>query len=292
MDDERTKVIAVAAFFFIVGIGAAYMFFSTPSVNHEAIIAGVRIESDVPLAEVTSWRYIDLRDSKDRDILTCNFELSAISLHDRNGHSIIVQKSDSTGVYISRGSVLIEGDSPDNLLNACHAFACLRENVSCPDDLDLISSKSSEWKRINVLLDSELGVDAVSGYGDLLGALGYLQAQTAGPGDLNNDDVITRQEMEASMEENMLMIFPYTIENNSCTSQPFNSALQKINKTGEVFDCSELTPSIRLLKSDANRIAVEGDNIIVEGDDIHVHTGAILLRDIIAPEFISLLYGF
>ena len=292
MDDDRTKVIAIAAFFFIIGIGAAYMFFSTPSYTHKITIAGVNVESDIPLDEVTSWRFIDLRDSKDRDILTCNFELSAISLHDRDGHAIIVQKSDSTGIYIRKGSVLIEGDSPDNLLNACHAFACLRENVSCPDDLDLIYRKSREWKRINILLDSRLGVDAVSGYGDLLGALGYLQAQTAGPSDLNNDDVITREEMEASMEDKMLLIFPYTLENNSCISQPFNSALQQINKTGNVFECSNLTPSIRFLKSDVNRMTVEDGNIIVEGDDIHVHTGAILLRDIIAPEFISKLYGF
>ncbi|MEA1924973.1 MAG: hypothetical protein U9M95_03800 [Candidatus Altiarchaeota archaeon] len=292
MDDERTKVFAIAAFFFIIGIGVAYMLFHTQSYNHETTIAGVKVESDVPLEEVTSWRYIDLRDSKDRDILTCNFELSAISLHDRNGHAIIVQKSESTGIYIRQGSVLIEGDSSSNLLNACHAFACLRENVSCPDDLDLIYRKSREWKRINVLLDSRLGVDAVSGYGDLLGALGYLQAQTSGPSDLNNDDVITRQEMEESMEDKMLLIFPYSLDGSTCTSQPFNSALQQINKTGDVFDCSELTPSIRFLKSDRNRVSVEDGNIIVEGDDIHVHTGAILLRDIIAPDFIARLYGF
>ncbi|OYT53658.1 MAG: hypothetical protein B6U72_05185 [Candidatus Altiarchaeales archaeon ex4484_2] len=292
MDDERAKVIAVAAFFFIIGIAAAYMFFSTPSYSYETTIAGVTVESDVPLEGVTSWRYIDLRDSEDRDILTCNFELAAISLPDRNGHTIIVQKSDSTGIYIRKGSVLIKGDSTRNLLNACHAFACLRDNLSCPEDLDLIYRKSGEWKRINVLLDSGLGVDAVSGYGDVLGALGYLQAQTAGPRDLNNDEVITRQEMEASMEDKMLLIFPYTLNGSSCISQPFNSALQQINKTGEVFDCSTLTPSIRFLKSDINRVAIEGGNIIVEGDDIHVHTGAILLRDIITPEFISRLYGF
>ncbi|OYT27758.1 MAG: hypothetical protein B6U97_00390 [Candidatus Altiarchaeales archaeon ex4484_96] len=291
MNAERIKYIAVAVFFFVAGVLAVYYLFSTPDYSYQTNIAGVSIKSDIPFSEVTLWRYINLRDSADRDILTCNFELSAISLPDRQGHVIDVRKADSTGVYIKGDSVLIEGDSSHSLLNACHAFACLRDNISCPDDLDIIYRASGQWKRVNVLLDSRLGVDAVSGYGDVLGALGYLQAATAQAKDLDNDGVITPEEMRESMEQNMLLIFPYSMNGSKCVSQPFSSALQQVNKTGELFDCSELTPSIRFNSSESNKITFDGGNIIIEGDDIHVHTGAILVRDIIAPDFISKLYG-
>ncbi len=287
------KTILITIIFFAIGVVVVDILFFTPHYSYFTRVAGVEVKSDTPFSEVYGWRNIKLVDSDDGDILICNFELSAISLPDRNGHLIKIKKSNygNTGIYIHRGSVTIEGDSSYNLLNACHAFACLRDNITCPDDLSLIRKKILDLKRINVILDSNIGVDGVSGYGDTLAALGYIQAKTAKPHDLNNDGLITKNEIEDSIVQNMLLIFPYMMYGNKCKAQPFNSALQRINTTNETFNCSELTPSIRFIKSDRNRISIDGDNIIIEGDDIHIHTGAIIVRDIIAPEFILNLYG-
>ncbi len=292
MDEGLAVKILVIAVFFVLGVAAAYLFLYTPVYSYHTSVAGIEVSSDVPFSEVVDWRFINLLDSDDRDVLACNFELSAVSLRDsRAGHLIDVRKSESTGIYIYRGAAVIEGFSSDSLFNACHAFVCLRDNISCPGNFHNIRDSSLSWKRINLLLDSSIGVDGYSGYVEVLGALGYLQGMSSEPVDLNGDGIITREEVAESIEQNLLLIFPYLMNGSNCVGLPFNTALQTVNTTNESFDCSTLSPAIKFIYSDVNRLAVEGNDIIVEGDDIHIHSSSILLRDIIAPNFILHLYG-
>jgi len=291
MDKDRATIVLVTAVLFVFGVVAAYLFFPSSGYKYHTTVAGVKVDSDVPFTEVHGYRYIALLDSVDRDVLACNLELSAVSLPDNGGHLVEVRKADSSGIYIRGGSVVIEGDSSATLLNACHAFACLRDDLSCPKDLDLIRRKSLGWKRVNVLLDSGVGVDAYSGFVEVLAALGYLQGKSAEPVDLDGDGVITREEIAEGITENLLLIFPYVMNDSVCTAQPFNSALQRLEPVNESFDCAGLSPSIRFIHSDVNKISVQGDDVVIEGDDMHIHTGSIIVRDVIAPGFILSLYN-
>lgn len=91
----------------------------------------------------------------------------------------------------------------------------------------------------------------------------------------------------------MILIFPFTMNEttNECTGQSFTSSYQELKPENETYSCDEMNPSVRFVKSEENKLSIEGNKIIVSGDDSHIHTGAILLRDIVAPRFILQQYG-
>jgi hypothetical protein len=73
--------------------------------------------------------------------------------------------------------------------------------------------------------------------------------------------------------------------------QPLNNLVQRLNGSNETFDCARISPAIVLEESDANSIGLVDSRIILKGDDRRLHSEAIILRDVLAPEWIRRVYG-
>jgi len=172
----------------------------------------------------------------------------------------------------------IRGQTDDELLQACHAFVCLRSGISCPKNLMEIKNITQKNRDMVIVLDNRTGQDAVMGFIELEGAYGYLQAQYA---DANGDGLLNQTEVT----NNRYHIYPYIMNGDTCKLLDFRNAIEELNITNDTTPC-EFRSAVILQKSKTNGIAIDGQRIMITGDDQSIHTGAVIVRDILAPEWI------
>ncbi len=277
---SKTSLFVVALIFMVVGLGIV-LTLKPQGPRYSDTIIGVTVKSEIPLGDVQGWRDIVLMDSEDKAITSCNFELSAISNLAKKGYRVNVGYGE-TGITIHRNSADIKGKTSDDILQACHAFACLRDNITCPDNLQQARDVVLNAKTLGVVIDDRLRGAGVRAYPELTGVLGYIQAREALK-DIDGDGRVSKEELD----ENLILIYPYVDNGSTCIAQPFNNLLMEVNITGnETFDCDLLDPSIHLIRSDKNEIKIEDDRITITGGDDEIHTGAVIIRDVLAPEYI------
>ncbi len=249
---------------------------------YRTVISGVKINSEIPLEDVQNLKTIALLNSSNNAAITCNFELSAISNSDRNGYLVKIENG-KNAVYINPKITYIRGETDDEILNACHAFACLRDGIRCPDNFADIRDIMLNSDQMNLILDSNVTGKGIRAYTEISGALGYLQAIII---DKNKNGAIEPDEID----KNNILICPYLREGDICTLQPCRSIVKILNSTNETRDCS-IEPGIYIQISDNNEIRIDGKKIILLGDEEHIHTEAIIVRDVLSPKWIRVMYG-
>ncbi len=278
------KLIYAVLVIAVIGIGiAGYLYFGSNSrYPYETVISGVKINSEIPLEEIQNYKTIALLNSSNNAAITCNFELSAISDNNIMGYLVKIENG-KNGVYINQRIAYIRGETDDEILNACHAFACLRDGIICPDNLADIRDIILNSDQMNIILDSNVTGKGISAYTEILYALGYLQATLI---DYNKDGSIDREEID----KNDIWICPYLKDGETCKSQPCRNIVKILNATNETRNCN-IEPGIYIQVSDNNEIRIEGGKIILSGDEDHIHTEAIIVRDILSPKWIRAMYG-
>lgn len=262
------------------------------------VIGGVRIDSNIPLEDVQTLKTIALLNSSNNAATTCNFELSAISIRGQNSRSFDTRGAESNpdrmgylvkiengkkGVHIDQGTAYIRGETDDEILDACHAFACIRDGIKCPDNFKEVRDIMLNSDQMNLILDSNVTGEGIRAYAEIMGALGYLQAVLV---DYDKDDVIEQTEVN----KNSVWIYPYIREEENCILQPFRNIIEILNATNETRDCN-IEPGIYIQMSDNNEMKIEGGKIILSGDGEHIHTEAIIVRDILSPKWVRVMYG-
>ncbi|MFH1403103.1 MAG: hypothetical protein ABIH11_02410 [Candidatus Altiarchaeota archaeon] len=264
---------------------ALFYFMSRPETT-TSYVSGVRIVSEIPMKDFQTprYEYIALYNTTNSDMeLTCKFGLSAISQPSIKGYKINIE-SGETGVYLGSREAWIRGASQQDLLDSCHAFICAREGIDCPEFSSLrwfIRDAGS----MSVILDSKGEMNAGRGYAEIVGVLSFMQSKRV---DVNGDGIMNQSEIDA----NEFFIYPFLMENGTCSPQPFHTLVENWTGGNESYDCAGIAPSIVLEVSDEDSISVEDGRIILRGDDRALHAEAIILRDNLAPEWIRRLYGF
>lgn len=272
----KAVLVAVAVVFILAVI--------VPKPSTEYRVHGIKVVSEMPLENLRRMEYIAMSNATATPAeLTCKFELSAISKPDPRGYIITVGEGD-TGVYLKARSASIKGATEDELLRACHVFACLRDGIECPD-FDEAEAYINNSKSMSLILDEKIGAAGGRGYAELMGALSFLQGVRA---DANRDGTIDQREIDA----NEFFLYPWLMVNGTCEQQPLNNLIQNWTRGNITADCAKITPAIMVVESNTSAIRVEGGKIVVSGSGEVAHTGAIVLRDIIAPAWIRRLYGF
>jgi len=188
------------------------------------------------------------------------------------------------GVYFGKDEAVIKGASDSELLSACHAFTCLREGIDCPSDFKSLKWMVQEADSISLIMDSDAKAKASRGYAELTGVLSYIQSQRV---DTNNDGKIKQSEVDG----NEFFIYPFLKTSQGCRMQPLNNVVQKLNGSNKTHECSEISPAIVLEKAENNSITVEDDRITIRGTDKGLHSGAVIVRDVLAPEWIRKVYN-
>lgn len=282
---SKTTLIAVL----LLAAGALLVLFSqlnTQNYTYNTEVAGVAVHSQIPLSDIQNIRNIALYNNTDKPAITCNFEIAALTTRDATGYKVLVERGDS-GLFILKNRAYIRGKTDDDIIHACNIFSCLQQGINCSSGMWEIRDLILEKKQINVMLDKDIRGSAMRGYGDVLGALGYIQAANIVLEDVNNDSKINKEDIEASL----IKIFPHIKDANSCAIQPITTQYQKLNETdNETFECDKLWPAIIFMKSNVSRIYFKGGQLIVAGDDERVGSGAIIVRDALSPEFIRSYY--
>ncbi len=281
------KIKIIAAIVVVVALAAA-AFYAYSEYNKPRLvktIAGVDVYSTIPvdtLANRTSTIGLHSYDSGAET--TCNLELSGVlvasgAVPDRKGYDIQLERGPQQIVLDWKGAY-IKGETDDELLESCHAFICLREGLDCPKNMMDIRNFTLRNRDMIIVLDNRTSNDAIMGFVELEGALGYLQAQLA---DTNGDGILNQTEVT----NNQYHIYPYLMNGDTCKLLDFKNAIETLNITNDTTPC-EFRSGIFLEKSNTNAIAIDGMKIMITGDDSHIHTGAVIVRDIIAPEWIRI----
>jgi len=220
--------------------------------------------------------------TKSRAELACKFELSAISIGDLRGYRIKIEHG-KTGIYLGKRDAVIRGMTDEDLLAACHVFACMRDNITCPQNFSAMKSMVDKADSVAVVLDSGAGSEAGRGYAELVGVLSYIQADRV---DTNHDSILSQEEIN----NNTFFIYPFIKQNDTCTMQPMHSLIENLSKSNMSRDC-DLEDAVYVLKSDRSELKVEGSKVILSGNDKALHTEAIILRDTLDPEWVLRIYN-
>jgi len=233
--------------------------------KYSKTISGINVYSQIPVSEVENWDDVLLIHKDNDTIIRCNLELSAVSHSNYNGPEISIGKGDRTGIYIHENSAAIKGVNDADITRACHAFVCLKEGLTCPENLSKIK-EIINTNHLNIILDNTTSGKSVHGYIELFEAFGHVRVSS---------------------------IDLYLMDNQKCELMSklrrVDVVYQSINITGKtVNDCD--IDGILILKSDNNEIKVTGKQIILSGDDEHLHSEEMLVFDIIAPELRQLMH--
>ncbi|MCX6695816.1 MAG: hypothetical protein NTU61_05925 [Candidatus Altiarchaeota archaeon] len=284
-EEQERKIIRVLAIIAVISVAALAVgyFMNQPKVEKYSV-SGVPVESELTLAEFQRMYYISLYNTtQSKAELTCKFELSAISSGDPRGYRIKIEEGE-TGIQLGRTSAVIRGRSDNELLKACHVFACMRDNLTCPQDFAALLWKVEGADSVGIVLDSSAGEEAGRTYAELMGVLGYMQAKHV---DKNMDGIFSQDEIN----NNTFFIYPFLKVNDTCFMQPVHSLVQNLSGSNATYSC-DLPDAIYLLPSEEeNRLAVEGSKIILSGDGRRIHTAGVILRDSLDPEWILRVYN-
>ncbi len=282
-DSEGTALIAIKAIA-IIFIAIMVLAYVTPKPTNQNIMFGVKVVSEIPLEKLTQYKAIALfNESRTGEEITCKFELSAISTPSPNGYRVQIQEGDF-GIYIGEKEAQIKGSNPSEILNACHAFACLRDGIDCPDDFLDVDDMIGEAKSISIILDENVRRAGGRGYVEIMGALSFYQNSRA---DKNKDGKVGQIEVNA----NEFFIYPFLMTDEGCIAQPLHNVLQNWSGSEDPIDCANIGPVIILEKADKASMKLEGNRLTLRGDDDLLHTQAIIVRDIISPRWIRRMYG-
>jgi len=286
-DEQEPKKSRVADVLIILGCLIVVVYalaYVTPKPTTDSMQYGVKVVSEIPLERLQWMDYIALYNTTNSPAeLTCKFELSAISKPDPRGYRISIEDGDY-GLFLKEKTATIKGRNEEEVLTACHVFACLRDGIECPNFV-VLEKLLREAPSMSVILDSNVGITGGRGYAEIMAALSYLQSKHA---DLNGDGNLTQSEVDA----NNYFIYPFIKEGDVCRAQSFNTVIQNWSGQNATVNCSAVNPAIELTYSNVSAIRVDGGKVIISGSDDDVHTGSIIVRDTIAPEWIRRLYGF
>jgi hypothetical protein len=245
---------------------------------------GVKVVSEISKDQLKAMKNIAMYNSTATSAeLTCKFELSAISIPDNRGYRITIQEGD-TGLYLKSREATIKGSTQEDILRACHVFACLRDGIECPNFMELDSFLRNA-QSMSIILDKNVDQTGGRGYAEIVGALSYLQTKKV---DVNGDGNITQAEVDA----NEFFIYPFIKDGDTCEPQPFNTMIQNWVRTNKTSKCSDIRPAIMVVSGNESAMRLVSDQLIISGDGDTIHTSSIILRDIIAPEWIRNIYGF
>jgi hypothetical protein len=271
----------------IVGILVVVLFLLArfmPKSTSESVEYGIKVVSEIPFERLQSMKYIALYNTTNSAAeLTCKFELSAISEPALNGYRIKIEDGE-TGIYLRERDATISGRNSREILIACHVFACLREGLECPNFM-LVDNFFRKSESMSVILDEDVGAAGGRGYAEVVGALSFLQSRRS---DTDEDGLVEQEEVDA----NNFFIYPFIKRGDLCYSQSFNNLIQNWSATNETHDCANIAPAIMLKISDEPGIFVKNSQVIITGDDDQIRAGAIIIRDVLAPEWVRRLYGY
>jgi hypothetical protein len=280
-DGRAAGVIKLLLVFFVVLTALAYF---TPKPSEETVISGVKVVSEMPLERLQGMQYIALYNTTASPAeLTCKFELSAISKPAIKGYKIRIGEGDP-GIYLGADEAFIKGRTGAEILSACHVFACLRDGLECPNFM-LVDSFFRNADSMSVILDERVGSEGGRGYAEVVGALSFLQSRRA---DANGDWFVNQSEVDA----NDFFIYPFLMDGDICLTQPFNNLIQNWSGTNQTYECGNIAPAVVFTSSDEGAINVVGNQLVISGSDKQIHTGGIVVRDVIAPEWIRRIYGY
>jgi len=223
-------------------------------------ILGISVNSKFPLESLQNFKAIALLNSSDPAITTCNYELSAISSLIKKGYIVRVER-DSPGIYITEDGAWVRGRNNEEILSACSAFACLREGISCPDDLLDVAQILAKQEILHLVIDGNLGAKSFQkGIIAISYAIGTIQSQTGAPIHtwLRNGDTC----VIATVLDSTGLSRPNATENVSCDS----------------------VDGIHMLDSEQGEIRIDGDRITLQGSDSQVYAGTVIVQNIIAPD--------
>jgi len=281
-EDEKNRRMLVIIILVSAAILVGAYILNRPSVQTYSV-SGVKVTSEIPLSELQKRTYISLYNTtKSKAELTCKFELSAISTGDPRGYRIRIEQGDA-GIYLGKKEAVIRGSTEQEILNTCHVFACMRDNITCPGNFLEMKMMVEKADSVAVVLDANAGAEGGKGYAEIIGALSYIQASIV---DKNRDGIMN----QAEIDNNTFFIYPFLKENGSCTQQPLHNLVENLSKSNLSRDCN-MEDAIYLLNSPENRMRLEGARIILSGDSDGLHTESIILRDVLAPGWIRRLYG-
>jgi len=230
------------------------------SYPYSSRVLGIDVRSKIPLASIQNFKTITLLNSSDEAITSCNYELSGLSILDIKAYLVRIER-DNPGVYIKDDGAWIRGRNNQEILEACSAFACLREGIICPDSLLQLPGILASQERINLIIDSSLGEKSFQrgiitvGY-----ALGTVQSQSKAP------------------------IYTWLMHDDTCFLATVlnSSGLSKPNGTENV-SCDSLD-GISLRNSSRGEIKIHGNGIILQGNDDQVYAETVIVQNIIAPD--------
>ncbi len=280
--EGRSKTVVL----FVVALAALAVgvYLNTPheSYQYETTVAGVPVKSTIPLSQLGGWDDIGLFESKNKTIISCNLELGATSQKPEERIYWINVGGGEKGIRIQDKEAFLTGNNDDEIMKVCHAFVCLKNNITCPTNMEVIKEIMLKANKLNIILDSNASAEGAKSYAELIGPLSYLQAQRA---DVDKDSTISLGEVKL----NKLFVYPYVRYGDMCVLQPVRSLLQ--NTSGnETRDC-DITPGVYLQEGDVNEITLEGSKIILTGDATRLHIESIIVGNIIVPEWITKLRG-
>jgi len=253
--------------FLIVVVFSAYTYLSLTrplgpeddTYPYSSRVLGIDVKSKIPFDSLQNFKTITLLNSSDKAIMSCNYELSALSVLDRKAYLVKIEQ-DNPGVYIRDDGAWIRGRNNQEVLTACTVFACLREGITCPENLMRIPEILASQERVNLIIDGNLGEKTFQrGIVTIGYAMGMLQSQSKAP------------------------IYTWLMYNNTCFLATVlnTSGLSKPNGTEDV-SCDSLG-GIYLLNSDRGEIKIHSDRIMLEGNDDQVYAETVIVQNIIAP---------
>jgi hypothetical protein len=271
---------------FVIG-GAVMLLFVVAAVmprpTTQNYVSGVKFVSEFPLDELSDMKSIALYNTTATPAeLTCKLELSAISQPDRMGYRIQIGSGD-TGVYLKLKSADIKGRSEEDILRACHAFACVRDGVNCTD-FGEVEDYINNANYMSVILDGGVDQAMGRGYAEVMGALSYNQIKRA---DINGDGL-----QQGEIDTNNFFIYPFLRNGSVCMPQPMSNLVQNWSRTNETVDCANIRPAIIMTSSNESSIRLVDGRIVVSGSGDSAHTASIILRDIISPEWVRAFHGY
>jgi len=287
VEGEESREKKVETVILVLGALVVVLFllaYIVPKPAKETTEYGVKVVSEMPLEQLQRMENIALYNSTATPAeLTCKFELSAISKPDIRGYRIRIQEGD-TGIYLKDKEAVIKGATQEDILRACHVFACLRDGIECPNFLEL-DSLLRNAKSMSIIVDKNIDKEGMMGYAELVGVLGFIQSKRA---DRNKDGLVD----QAEVDSNEFFIYPFIKDGEICEPQPLNNLIQNWSRSNRTSVCRDIAPAIVIANSNQSAIRIGGDQVWITGSGNTIHTGAIIVRDFISPEWIRRLYNY
>ena len=280
--DSKIKAASALVIVAVIAACAVYVYNQQDVPRYSKKVAGVQVYSNIPFEDFSKKKVVALIDMPGTKAeTTCNFEISAVSTLDPKGYLVRMERKPAA-VYLDWKEATLSGESDEEILAACHAFICLRDEIACSADIMDIKNITLKNMDMVIVLDNRAGPAAMKGFVELSGALGFLQAQLV---DKDRNGIVEQSEVN----ESKIHIYSYIMQGEVCKLQHFQDALQITNVTNDTTECN-FKSGIILERSKSNAITIDGRRIIISGDDEHIFIASVIVRDILSPEYVRFLH--